>query len=216
MKLKKNLPPPLIIGLTGGIGSGKSTVSQILSEYHIPTIDTDLISRQLVTPHSTGLNAIVQQFGKRILNPDATLNRRVLREIIFNDNTAKQQLEAILHPMIQTEVQKQISQLKQNSPPPLILVAIPLLAESIKKDGQRPDYIHQIWVVDSSVEQQIKQASQRDNSPPEQIQKIINQQASRKERLAIADVVIHNNGDISHLKKQLKNIVSKEANSTAI
>lgn len=223
MESKKKFSPPLIIGLTGGIGSGKSTVSQILSEYNIPTIDTDLISRQLVTPNSAGLNAIEQQFGERILNHDATLNRSALREIIFNDHTAKKQLEAILHPMIQTEVQKQITKLKQKStperlllsnlnsacPPPLIIVAIPLLAESIQKNGHTPDYLDQIWVVDTSVEQQLKQACQRDQSSPEQIQKIIDQQASRQERLAIADVIITNTGNLNDLQQQLQHIIAR-------
>jgi len=205
-----NFSPPLIIGLTGGIGSGKSTVSRLLQEtYQVPTIDTDQIARELVTPNSAGLHAIKQQFGTGILNHDATLNRRALREIIFNDSNAKQQLEAILHPMIQNEVQTQISQLQKILPPPsFILVAIPLLTESIKKNGEKPDYLDQIWVVDTSVEQQLKQACQRDQNTPEQIQKIINQQASRAERLAIADVVIHNTGDIDALKKQLHHIMT--------
>ncbi len=208
--MKPNSPPPFVVGLTGGIGSGKSTVSHLLKEaYHIPTIDTDQIARELVTPNSNGLNAIVQQFGCHILNPDTSLNRRALREIIFNDPHAKQQLEAILHPMIQAEVQTQITQLQKKSPPPsLILIAIPLLAESIKKMGQKPDYLDQIWVVDTSVEQQLKQACQRDQSTPEQIQKIIDQQASRAERLAIADVVIRNSGNIESLKKQLQAIIT--------
>ena len=205
-----NFSPPLIIGLTGGIGSGKSTVSQLLLEgYQIPTIDTDQIARELVAPNSAGLNAIVQQFGKGILNHNATLNRQALREIIFNDPNAKQQLEAILHPMIQVEVQAQIAQLKKILPPPsFIFVTNPLLAESIKKSGEKPDYLDQIWVVDTSVEQQLKQACQRDQNTPEQIQKIIDQQASRAERLAIADVVTHNTGDIEALKKQLQDIIA--------
>lgn len=210
MKCKKN-SPPLVIGLTGGIGSGKSTLSRLLKKnYRIPTIDSDIIARELVTPNSTALNAIVQQFGKAILNNDNTLNRGTLREIIFNNTSAKQQLEAILHPLIQSEIQTQISQLKQISPPPpIILVAIPLLAESIQKTEKKPNYLDQIWVIDTSVQQQLKQACQRDQNTPEQIQKIIDQQASRSERLAIADVVIHNDGDINHLKKQLQATLSK-------
>ncbi|MCF6298462.1 MAG: dephospho-CoA kinase [Thiomicrorhabdus sp.] len=210
MTPQKKISPSLVIGLTGGIGSGKSTVSQLLQESdHIPTIDTDDIARELVAPHSKGLKAIVQHFGKSILNRDNTLNRAALREIIFNNTAAKQTLESILHPMIEEAVQKNIERLKQNSPPPpIILVAIPLLAENIKKNGKIPSYLHQIWVVDTTVEQQIKQACQRDKNTPEQIQKIIHQQATRAERLAIADVIIHNTGNIEHLKQQLKNALS--------
>lgn len=210
MKPNNNFSPPIIIGLTGGIGSGKSTVSQLLEKHDIPTIDTDHIAREVVTLNSVGLNAIVQQFGNRILNHDTTLNRKALRELIFNNSTAKKQLEAILHPIIQTEVQKQIARLKQNSPPPTaILIAIPLLTENIQKNGQIPDYLDQIWVVDTSVEQQLKQACLRDQNSPEQIQKIIHQQASRKERLAMADVIINNTGDLNHLQQQLQRIVTQ-------
>jgi dephospho-CoA kinase len=211
MTLKKKTFQPFIIGLTGGIGSGKSTVSQLLQESdHIPTIDTDDIARKLVAPHTKGLNAITKHFGEAILNHDNTLNRATLREIIFNNSVAKQQLESILHPMIEEEIQKGIEQLKQNSSPPIILVAIPLLAESIKKNGQIPSYLDQIWVVDTTIEQQLKQACQRDKSTPEQIQKIIHQQATRAERLAIADVIIHNTGNINHLKQQLQRALKLE------
>ena len=201
---------PLIIGLTGGIGSGKSTVSQLLSEYNIPTIDTDTIARTLVQPNTQGLHEIVKQFGTHLLNTDGTLNRAQLRTLIFNDPQKKEALEAILHPLIQTEVQKQITKLKQHSSPPsIILVAIPLLAESIQKNGHTPDYLDQIWVVDTSVEQQLKQACQRDQSSPEQIQKIIDQQASRQERLAIADVIITNTGNLNDLHQQLQHIIAR-------
>ncbi len=201
---------PLIIGLTGGIGSGKSTVSQLLSEYNIPTIDTDTIARTLVQPNTQGLHEIVKQFGTHLLNTDGTLNRAQLRTLIFNDPQKKEALEAILHPLIQTEVQKQITKLKQHSSPPsIILVAIPLLAESIQKNGHTPDYLDQIWVVDTSVEQQLKQACQRDQSSPEQIQKIIDQQASRQERLAIADVIITNTGNLNDLQQQLQHIIAR-------
>ncbi len=201
---------PLIIGLTGGIGSGKSTVSQLLSEYNIPTIDTDTIARTLVQPNTQGLHEIVKQFGTHLLNTDGTLNRAQLRTLIFNDPQKKEALEAILHPLIQTEVQKQITKLKQHSSPPsIILVAIPLLAESIQKNGHTPDYLDQIWVVDTSVEQQLKQACQRDQSSPEQIQKIIDQQASRQERLAIADVIITNTGNLNDLHQQLQHIITR-------
>ncbi len=202
--------PPLIIGLTGGIGSGKSTVSQLLSEYNIPTIDTDTIARTLVQPNTQGLHEVVKQFGTHLLNTDGTLNRAQLRTLIFNDPQKKATLEAILHPLIQTEVQKQITKLKQHSPPPsIILVAIPLLVESIQKNGHTPDYLDQIWVVDTSVEQQLKQACQRDQSSPEQIQKIIDQQASRQERLAIADVIITNTGNLNDLHQQLQHIIAR-------
>ncbi len=205
--MTQNNPPPLVIGLTGGIGSGKSTVSQLLFEqYQIPTIDTDAIAKELVQPHSAGLTAVVQHFGKGILNQNSSLNRSQLREIIFNDPVQKKQLEAILHPLIEHEVKTKLSELKSRTNAPAIIVAIPLLAEKIQKEGQRPHYLDQIWVVDATPEQQCQHASQRDQASPEQIQKIIHQQASRAERLAIADTVIDNTGDLAHLQQQLQHL----------
>lgn len=198
-------PPPITVGLTGGIGSGKSTVSQLLFElYQIPTIDTDAIAKEVVQPHSVGLNAIIQQFGKGILNQSGSLNRGQLRKIIFNDPAQKKQLEAILHPLIEYGVKAKLSLLKHSTNAPAIIVAIPLLAEKIQKDGKSPDYLDQIWVVDATPKQQCQHASQRDQATPEQIQKIIDQQASRAERLAIADTVIDNTGDLAHLQLQLQ------------
>ncbi|MCF6345516.1 MAG: dephospho-CoA kinase [Thiomicrorhabdus sp.] len=214
---QNNPPPPLsispaspiVIGLTGGIGSGKSTVSQrLLDRYQIPTIDTDVIARSVVMPNTAGLNAVVQAFGNSILNTDGTLNRKKLRDIIFNNAQDKKQLEAILHPLIQNKVKEELAQIKQKNPPPLILVAIPLLTESIQKTGQKPHYLDYIWVIDATNEQQIKHASQRDHATPQQIQKIIDQQASRAERLAIADAVIDNTGNLDDLQQQLNALIA--------
>ncbi len=202
---------PKVIGLTGGIGSGKSTLSQLFADYNIPTIDTDLLARQAVTPGSIGLQQICNTFGKSILNEDGTLNRGLLRELIFNDPEAKKQLEAILHPLIQTETERQVTDLvwqSQNSNPiPFLLVAIPLLVEGIHKKGHKPEYIDEIWVIDTPQEQQIQRACQRDQSSAAQIEKIIALQASREQRLAVADRVINNDGNLDKLKQQVQQIM---------
>ncbi|GKT11694.1 MAG: dephospho-CoA kinase [Thiomicrorhabdus sp.] len=202
------------IGLTGGIGSGKSTLSELFTGYGIPTIDTDLIAREVVQANSVGLNAIIKQFGHSILNENHTLDRAKLREIIFNDATAKHQLEAMLHPLIQAETQHQIVVLKETKEPKInfILVAIPLLTETIQKRGGKPDYLDEVWVIDTTVEQQLAHASQRDGASPELIQKIIDQQASRQARRDIADRVIDNRGELEQLKQQVKLIVEEEKN----
>ncbi len=202
---------PKIIGLTGGIGSGKSTLSQLFADHKIPTIDTDLLARQAVIPGSIGLQKICSAFGQAILKEDGTLNRGKLRELIFNDPEAKSQLETILHPLIQSETERQIIALErttQNSKPiPFLLVAIPLLIEGIQKKGHKPEYIDEIWVIDTPQEQQIQRASQRDQCSATQIKKIIALQASREQRLAVADRVITNDGDIKKLKLQVQQIM---------
>lgn len=202
---------PKIIGLTGGIGSGKSTLSQLFADYNVPTIDTDIVARQVVTPGSMGLQKICTAFGQSILEEDGTLNRGKLRDLIFNDPEAKLQLEAILHPLIQAETERQVTELvkksKNSKPIPFVLVAIPLLIEGIQKNGHKPEYIDEVWVIDTPQEQQIKRASQRDQSSATQIKKIIALQASREQRLASADRVIENNGDIEKLRRKVQQIM---------
>ncbi|MDX1351664.1 MAG: dephospho-CoA kinase [Thiomicrorhabdus sp.] len=192
-----------VIGLTGGIGAGKSTVTDFLAKQNIPVIDTDQIAREIVQPNSPALKQVVNYFGKHCLNPDGTLNRAKLREIIFNDAEAKQALEAILHPLIQKKALQKITQYKKTAPA-FIIVAIPLLIETIKKQTTRPGYIDEIWVVDCPVEQQIKRAVQRDGSERTLIEKIIAQQASREERLQHADYIIDNTQSIEQLQKSLQ------------
>ena len=202
---------PKIIGLTGGIGSGKTTLCELFAHYNIPTVDTDLLARQVVIPGSLGLQKICSTFGSSILEADGTLNRGQLRELIFNDPKAKSQLEAILHPLIQSETEHQVAELvkkSQNShPTPFLLVAIPLLVEGIQKKGHKPKYIDEIWVIDTPQEQQISRSTQRDQSSTTQIKKIIASQASREQRLALADRVIENDGNIEKLKEQVQNIM---------
>jgi dephospho-CoA kinase len=202
---------PKIIGLTGGIGSGKSTVSQLFADYNIPTIDSDLLARQAVIPNSIGLQKICSVFGQSILEEDGTLNRGNLRELIFNDPEAKSQLETILHPLIQSATERQIAELvertQNHKPTPFLLVAIPLLVEGIQKEGHKPEYIDEIWVIDTPQEQQIERACQRDHSSAIQIKKIIAQQASREQRLALADRIITNDGNLEKLKLQVQQIM---------
>lgn len=197
----------IVVGLTGGIGSGKSSVTNYLQQQGIPVIDTDLIARQVVEPGSKGLNAVVRHFGPDYISSDKTLNRRLLRERVFNDNEAKKALEAILHPLIHAETIKAIEQ-QLKTLPSYIVVAIPLLIESVIK-GNQPSYIDEIWVVDCAEALQVARASRRDNNTAEQIEKIIKLQASRNERLKYADHVIDNNHTLAELFTQMDALISR-------
>ena len=198
------------IGLTGGIGSGKSLVAKLFSEFGIPVIDTDQIARDVVMPNSAGLQAIAEQLGTEFIGENGELDRLTLRKAIFADPNKKQLLESILHPLIRQKMLQQITDLKQakKASYPFILVAIPLLVEGIK-DNKKPDYLDEIWVIDCSEQQQLERATARDQQNREQIKTIIQQQASREQRLAWADLVIQNRAGLPELQQQIEQIMQR-------
>ncbi|MCF6353635.1 MAG: dephospho-CoA kinase [Candidatus Polarisedimenticolaceae bacterium] len=184
----------LIIGLTGGIGSGKSTVCDGFAALGTPIIDADLVAREVVMPGTPGLTQVINQFGQGILTQDGSLDRNKLRELVFSDDTSRKRLEALLHPLIREEMDRRLARLKA----PYAILAIPLLLE-----GGRRENIDRILVVDAEESQQIARACQRDRQNPEQIHAIIAAQCSRKDRLSAADDVIYNTGDLEHLNQQV-------------
>lgn len=184
-----------VVGLTGGIGSGKSTVAELFTELNIDVVDTDKIAREIVQPGSELLNKIVIKFGEKILHDDGSLNRDKMRKIIFGDLVAKKWLESLLHPVIYQHMYQQILATKS----PYCVVVIPLLVES-----HIPYPINRILVVDSAEEQQIKRIVQRDHVGEQAVKDIITVQATRAERLKIADDVIENTKDKKYLQEQVQ------------
>lgn len=187
----------LRVGLTGGIGSGKSRVCELFLELGAPIIDTDEIAHTLVSPGSPTLPLIAQLFGKGVLNEDGTLNRPLMRELVFNDENRRQQLESLLHPLIREEMQRQLLLLDAS----YVILAIPLLVE---KGWQA--YLDRVLVVDCTLEQQRQRAAQRDGSSPSLIEHIINSQVSREERLAAAEDIIDNSGSLNALRPQVERL----------
>ncbi len=192
----------LKIGLTGGIGSGKTTVSDLFSqldnnENKVAIIDTDIIARQIVEVGKPAYKKIIKIFGKEILNKDASINRKVLRNIIFNDLNLKQQLEDIIHPEIQLQVNSELAQLNTQ----YCIIVIPLLFET------KSDYaLDRILLVDCDIDTQIKRTTQRDQVPAEDVERIIKLQSSQDYRLKHADDIIQNNNDLEQLKQQVRNL----------
>ncbi|EOE0249337.1 dephospho-CoA kinase [Klebsiella oxytoca] len=173
------------VALTGGIGSGKSTVADAFAQLGVNVIDADIIARQVVEPGTPGLSAIAQRFGAQMLNEDGTLNRRALREHIFAHDEDKRWLNALLHPQIQQETRRQI----QLATSPYILWVVPLLVEndlSAKAD--------RVLVVDVPKETQIERTMLRDRVSRQHAEHILAAQATREQRLAVADDVIENMG----------------------
>jgi dephospho-CoA kinase len=186
-----------VIGLTGGVGSGKSTVADLFLEYGVPVIDADQIARELVEPGKPALQTIVHTFGKEILAADGSLNRRRLRDLIFSSIEQRKQLEAILHPMIMDTMMDRLDALHA----PYAILVIPLLV-----DTGNWEIIDRILVVDTEEDLQIDRVTQRDNVSLEQAEAIIDNQVSRQERLSAADDIIENTGSVDDLKKQVKRL----------
>jgi len=192
-----------VYGLTGGIGSGKTTVRQLFEEEGVPTLDADQIAREVVAKDQPGLAEIERTFGTEYL-VNGELNRAKLRELIFNDATAKQTLEAILHPLIRQRTERYIQQLKKQHPP-AIVVEIPLLTETGK-----PHYIDDVIVLDLVPETQLQRAIARDQLAEKDIRKIIQQQATRAERLAIADIILNTEQPLETLRKDIQLLLLNE------
>jgi len=183
-----------VVGLTGGIGSGKSEVAKLFASLEVDIVDLDQIAREIVHPGSESLNKITEKFGTKILNQDRSLNRTKMRKLIFTDLHAKQWLEKLLHPVIYQEMYHQILATKSI----YCIVIIPLLIES-----HLPYPINRILVVDATEEQQIKRIMRRDEAGEQEVKDIIVTQATRAARLKIADDIIDNTRDEKYLQEQV-------------
>lgn len=188
----------LIIGLTGGIGSGKTTVANYFAELGITIIDADIVAREVVKPNKFAYEKIIEYFGTNILSANQEIDRKKLREIIFSDANAKAWLEQLLHPLIRQEMNSQI----KNAESPYIIMVIPLLVESLEPNP----LVNRILVVDAPESIQVQRTSQRDSILSEQVQAIMNTQATREQRLMKADDIIVNDGDLNSLYEQVKSL----------
>ena len=198
----------LVIGLTGGIGSGKSEVSRLFSELGVPIVDVDVISHQLTAKGQSTLQAIANQFGTIVLNKDGSLNRERLREIVFNKPEARHALEAIMHPAIYEEA---MIELNRNKAIPYQILVVPLLFESTRYQK----LINHSLVIDCDSATQIDRASKRDGSSKSQIEKIIAAQIPRETRNQLADDIITNNGSLDDLKEKVIQLNDKYRNTCA-
>lgn len=184
-----------VVGLTGGIGSGKSTIAELFAELDVPVIDADLVARQVVEKGSPLLAEIAAHFGPEILLEDGALNRAALREKVFNHESEKQWLNQLLHPAIRHEMLRQLAAQRM----PYCIFMVPLLIEN-----KLTAFCQRVLVVDVSEQTQLTRASQRDNNPLPLIKNIMQSQVSRSERLQHADDVINNDADLSESLPQLK------------
>jgi len=185
----------LIIGLTGGIGCGKSAVTDLFTRLGVPVIDADETARQVVEPGKPALQQISDRFGDKMIQADGRLNRRRLRQTIFSDPQARQDLEGILHPLIRQRMRQHLETLQT----PYAILSIPLLLET----GQA-DTVDRVLVVDCPETLQIERVCRRDDIDPAQAQEILAAQVSRQRRLQAADDVIDNSGTLQQLIPQVE------------
>ena len=188
----------LKVGLTGGIGSGKSTVAKSLQAKGITLVDADQIAREVVAPGEAALLSIKETFGPEIILENGSLNRSALKQRIFSDPAAKKQLEDILHPSIRQRILQRIDEAANT---PYVVADIPLLVEN-----NYPQYFDRVIVVDCTEAQQIARVKSRDNMPDTQIKSIMQSQASRQQRLEAATDVVDNTGDLASLKTQVEKL----------
>lgn len=187
----------LKIGLTGGIGCGKTTVANLFEALSVPVVDADQIARELVAKGQPALNKIAREFGPDILTEEGSLNRQKLKNIIFADAGRKQKLESILHPLVYQAIENELARIDA----PYCLIAIPLLFET-----RMTSLVDRVLVVDCPLEAQIERVQKRDHLPVEMIRSIIASQVSRAFRRARADDLIDNSETAIPLAEQVKKL----------
>ena len=188
----------LVIALTGGIGSGKTSVANFLAELGGTVIDTDEIAHELTAARQPGARRIGKAFGEEYLDATGALDRKHMRELVFADAAAKQKLESLLHPLIRAEVKTRIENVakKPREQVPYVVIVVPLLIET----GAYRKLARRVLVVDCEEQQQIARVMQRSGLTPTAVKAIMANQVSREERLRHADDVVLNNGDLQTLR----------------
>lgn len=187
----------LKIGLTGGIGSGKSTACEIFSELDVPIIDADIVARKVVQAGMPALQLIKEEFGEDIITKDGVLDRKKVRDQIFTNEIDRKKLENILHPVIYERIVHETENIDSS----YCIISIPLLLET-----EALDIIDRVLIIDVSEKLQLSRASVRDNASLNDIKRIIRTQMSRDNRLAAADDIINNEGDIENLRRQIHDL----------
>ena len=203
-----------VVALTGGIGSGKSEAAKIFAELGVPVTDLDAISRQLTAANMPLISDIAATFGKQYITPEGALNRAAMRDLIFNDNAAREKLNALIHPAIYDVAIQQLqdNQLQANKDTPYQILDIPLLVES-------PRYlpiIKRILVIDCSEKTQIERVKIRSQLAEAEIKKIIGAQTPRKKLLLLADDVIENDSSVTNLRKKINALHQKYLNTCIV
>ena len=187
----------MIIGLTGGIGSGKSAAAALFKDIGVDLIDADDLARDSLSINSEGYKLFIDEFGDKYLDENKNINRELIRKLIFNDSDAKSKLENIIHPIVRSGIETFIKNKKSD----YCIIVVPLIFET-----NSSKIYDRVLVIDCDVDVQISRTSKRDNQAKSDIENIINKQATREQRLSIADDVIVNNGSLDLLRNEVLKI----------
>ena len=199
--------PQRAIGLTGGIGTGKTTVSKYLAEkYQLPVLDADIYAREAVQPGSPILQEIVNRYGNKIQLPDGRLDRQLLGKIIFNNLEEKRWLEKKIHPYVRSKLESELKQIKAD----LVVLVVPLLFEA-----NMTDLVTEIWLVYCPYEQQIRRIIERDSLNEKQANARINSQLALEKKVALADVVLDNSSTLDYLLRQVDTVLNESIRQRA-
>jgi dephospho-CoA kinase len=191
----------LIVGLTGGVASGKTAISQILREEGAYLIDADQIARELVQPHTATWNELIREFGKEILQEDGSIHRKRLAAKVFSDPEQRNLLNQILHPRIKAEMNRRVKEIGQKDPDAIVVIDAALLIEL--GDHREMD---KVIVVTSTEKQQIERLKKRDGVDQEEAQRVLSSQMPLEEKMKVADFVIRNEGSFEETRKRVKEV----------
>ena len=194
---RRPIKKQLVVGLTGGIASGKTAVSRCFDQLGVPVIDADVVAREVVEPGEPALDAIVEKFGREVLDETGRLDRRMLRELVFADPELRRELEQLLHPEIRRRMKQKIAELHQD----YVVLVIPLLLEV-----EQTNLVDRVLVVDAPERAQIARAMERDGSSEKEVRDIMSAQLPREQRLARADDIIENRGTLRDLCDRVRKL----------
>lgn len=195
----------LVIGLTGGIGTGKTVVVAVLCDLGAEIIGADEVAHEAYEPGTSGWQAVVDEFGDEVLTPGGEVDRHRLGAIVFQDEDKLERLNAIVHPRTRQLIEKRIDRLKTGGAD-VVVVEVPLLVEAIRRDSKWASLADEVWVTDADEERVIERTRDRGQMDDGAIKARIRSQTSQKERLALADAVIDNNGRLEELKARVHDL----------
>ena len=199
-----------VIGLTGGIGTGKSEVSRLLDTLGAEVIEADRVGHEAYEPGTPGWREVVEAFGEGVLDADGRIHRKRLGGIVFSDEQARERLNAIIHPIVRQLLEERIAGLEREGAR-VIVIEVPLLIEAIKQQSRWTRMLDEIWVVTAPVEQVVARVQARSGLDETAIRSRIGSQATERERIEHADAVIDNSGSLEGLKRKVTNLWCERA-----